>query len=1566
MIKLVNRLSIVAAILTTMFLFGSARGETTWTGTGTNNVLTGANWLGGVVPGPTTTGTGGPGTDGGSVVGQADFVNGINPVMNAAWSTRYIAFFGNINSLSGTGTLTIGNGTTNAGNIDSWKATGPVTISVANIVLQRNSSIYAASNGGGTADLIIDSGTLKWGAGSGSNTSGNVSFFATGGNLTVNPKVDFTSVAVTRRLLPTPNAGKTITITNGVTDGGSGRLDRIVTGGQYGGTTILGGDSSGWGGLVLPDISDLIIVSNNALGSVGSISGVTGFTEPSGGSSTAALMLSNSLVPTGITSGESIFLGPRTVDTAPQIVNLSGHNTLSGTIAADGANSSSTQDTGYALEARGAVGVDIFELSGTIGKSNYCHGAGTLTLRGTGSGLVSGVITSTILGGNGTQEGGTWGVTKKDAGTWTFTNANTYTGLTSVEEGTLAVTGTGSLANSSGIAVSSGAFFDVSSHSGGGLTLANAQKLSGTGTVTGSITSGTGSSIAPGASIGTLTISNALSLAGGSTMQYELTDTPTSLGGINDKLVIGGDLSLAGTTTVAVTQTNGSLGNGTYTLMTYGGSLVSGGAGNFALSGIGSGIRKTYTFSTATANQVNLLVAGPGTPSANLIWAGNGTTNPWDTVTTADWTGAGDGDNRFYAGDSVTFDDTGSNSPNINVVGTVSPANITFNNSSGHAYTFTGGTVSASGDFSSTSSGDVTFSNAVTSVAGTFNVAGSANVNVTAGNFSVAGATTMGTGTLTFSNTGGSISLPSTVTVSGGTVVFNRTDNLTGASALASGFSGSGSLVKQNTNVVELSGDNSGFSSGTATVQAGRLRIASPNGLMSTTVNNNATLEFTTGAAGAATTGSSTKTVSIIGTGASGAAGALAAYSTSGSADINAHVGNLTLAGDVKIAVTNSGGTGRSIIWTDAAIIGGGNNLHAVVDTSVNAGNEIDMINNGVTNLNNVTITGGGPLYLGKNTDLGSTGKVILGDGTTNGSLAFYAGAATNATTVVGNFSKPLEVASGSRGGLIYYYNQDVAVDSTISVNSGATFEAITSTRSNSTNSTITLTNAITGLGGFAAHCDNSTSATTSRQGTVYLTSDTNTYAGPTVIGGGSILYPVTTLAANDRITLSVGNGGTTGSIGAGNITVNGPTNGTAWLQLNRRGTYALANNIALNGTANGANIYQIGDGNAQFTPSDVTLSGNITGIGRVIVDNPVSSLTLSGNNTFTGDVNDTGRLDINSGHLIAASNTALGQPGTNKVGYVQLFRDIGNTSALLLTNSVTINKTVIYMGQPRSTNAANVGPNIISVSGSNELSGTIASDGGLPDSNNKYYTIQSNSGSTLTLSGSIRQDYAGQEYLTLRGAGNGVVSGSILQPATNFYTGGAVTGNIWHVIKEDAGTWTLSGANAYTGDTFVNGGTLVNTSAFLANTADVLLKTGATLNLSFAGTDTIDSLFFNNSPQATGLWGAVGSGATHESSLIFGTGTLMVSSFGGIPGDYNVDTKVNAADFVLWRKDPASYNGAAGYGIWRANFGNPPGAGSGAGLDGGAVPEPATCGLVLCVVIGMLSRCRPVRRNAA
>ncbi len=90
-------------------------------------------------------------------------------------------------------------------------------------------------------------------------------------------------------------------------------------------------------------------------------------------------------------------------------------------------------------------------------------------------------------------------------------------------------------------------------------------------------------------------------------------------------------------------------------------------------------------------------------------------------------------------------------------------------------------------------------------------------------------------------------------------------------------------------------------------------------------------------------------------------------------------------------------------------------------------------------------------------------------------------------------------------------------------------------------------------------------------------------------------------------------------------------------------------------------------------------------------------------------------------------------------------------------------------------------------------------------------------------------------------------------------------------------------------------------------------------------------------------------------------TGNVDYQTIVALPGDYNGDGAVNAADYVAWRKNPAGFGGnPAGYNTWRMNFGRT--SGSGSAISGAAVPEPASAILltVSCLLFSVaVSRSR-------
>src|SRR5690606_18527648 len=86
----------------------------------------------------------------------------------------------------------------------------------------------------------------------------------------------------------------------------------------------------------------------------------------------------------------------------------------------------------------------------------------------------------------------------------------------------------------------------------------------------------------------------------------------------------------------------------------------------------------------------------------------------------------------------------------------------------------------------------------------------------------------------------------------------------------------------------------------------------------------------------------------------------------------------------------------------------------------------------------------------------------------------------------------------------------------------------------------------------------------------------------------------------------------------------------------------------------------------------------------------------------------------------------------------------------------------------------------------------------------------------------------------------------------------------------------------AYTGITDIREGTLQMTFPSFSDDAVVNVADGAFLDLAYSGADVILEFQIDGVSQAYGTWGAIGSGAEHESARITGTGLLAV----GLPPD--------------------------------------------------------------------------------
>jgi autotransporter-associated beta strand protein len=223
--------------------------------------------------------------------------------------------------------------------------------------------------------------------------------------------------------------------------------------------------------------------------------------------------------------------------------------------------------------------------------------------------------------------------------------------------------------------------WNVQGASGGGLTVNNS--LQGGGTINGNLLQGTGGIVGAGGNgtVGTLNIAGNLTLGPG-TLRFDLSNS--GLSG-NDQITASGTLTLTGTNDVNLSAVSGGFDTvNPYALITSS-SLVGGNQNNFRVAGPLAASRYTFAFDTAsTPNTVKLIVGGAG--GANLTWVGDGSANVWDT-TALNWNNGGP--NKFFTLDNVTFNDSGSASPAINLSGTLIPGSVTVSNST-KAYGFLG------------------------------------------------------------------------------------------------------------------------------------------------------------------------------------------------------------------------------------------------------------------------------------------------------------------------------------------------------------------------------------------------------------------------------------------------------------------------------------------------------------------------------------------------------------------------------------------------------------------------------------------------------------------------------------------------------------------------------------------------------------------------------------------------------------------------------------------------------------------------------------------------------------
>lgn len=421
-------------------------------------------------------------------------------------------------------------------------------LSISGNVLYYNVTGVTPKIWTGATDANWDLATVNWSFSSSPTTyqeNNSVQFDDTGANTAINiaSNVSPGSVSVNNSSQAYSFSGAAITGAASLTKTGNGTLTLNNTNTFTGGVVVNGGTlnvsaiNAYNGGTVVNNSGSLYL---NVGGQIGAIR--TALTVNAGGYVNCAA--GNSLGWGSGTRVETVNVNGGLMEATSAgdqgwnaIFNLTG-----GELRANGGTSSSASTTYFTLgrDSAGSDGVNTFAsanssvISGRLQLRND-QGQTNVTFNvADGAASVDLLISAAI-----TYNAGTVGITKTGAGTMDLAGANTYTGPTAVNAGTLLVDGVlGS----------------------GGLTVSNAS-FGGLGSINGPVVLGDNVTLMPGTNgFGVLTVNNSLTLNATTTNVITLVKT----GGVttNNSLVVSGTLTYGGTLVVKTNAGNDALALG--------------------------------------------------------------------------------------------------------------------------------------------------------------------------------------------------------------------------------------------------------------------------------------------------------------------------------------------------------------------------------------------------------------------------------------------------------------------------------------------------------------------------------------------------------------------------------------------------------------------------------------------------------------------------------------------------------------------------------------------------------------------------------------------------------------------------------------------------------------------------------------------------------------------------------------------------------------------------------------------------------------------------------------------
>ncbi len=1057
-------------------------------------------------------------------------------------------------------------------------------------------------------------------------------------------------------------------------------------------------------------------------------------------------------------------------------------------------------------------------------------------------------------------------LTKTGAGTLILNAENTYTGSTTISEGTLIATnvealGTGNVTDNATLEMNTGGDFD-NAISGSGQVVKSGDEtltLSGANSYTGGTTISGGTLVASNVEAlgtGDITDNATLELNAGGDFANNIGGTGSVVKSGDKTLTLSGSNTYTGGTTISggtlVASNVEALGSGD---VTDNATLEMNTGGDFAnnIGGTGSVVKsgdETLTLSGANSYTGGTTISGGTLVASNVEALGTGDVT--DNATLELNTG-GDFDNAISGSGQVVK----SGDKTLTLSGI---------NSYTGGTTISGGTLVAS-NVDALGSGDVTdnatlelntggdFDNAI---GGTGSVVKSGDKTLTlSGANSYTGGTTISGGTLVASNV---------EALGSGDVTDNATLELNTGGDFANNIGGTGSVVKSGDKTLTLSGTNS-YTGGT-TISGGTLVANNVEALGTGDVTNNATLELNTGgdfdnaiSGSGQVVKSGDKTLTL-----SGANSYSGATTISGGTLIATHVNALgtgAIDNRASLLLDASGQFTVTDLTTESGgntEIGAGSTLQA---TTLTQKSDSTLTINLDSNTADPVIHAASQVSLAGTLDITGVGDVLDSDPASTDDLDTFTLIASD-KTIAGDFEK-LTVA-GMDADLADFITVDGRIDDTgkqYELTTALTWYADRDDAVTDAHGTFNLTNADgsfavnTVLENVDATLDpasatgwDGTSLIKQGAGTLILNAE-NTYTGGTTISGGTLVATnVDALGSGDvtdDATLELNTGGTFDNAisGSGQVVKSGDD----VLTLSGANSYS-GGTLISDGTLVASNVEALGTGDVT---DDAVLELNtggdfdnaISGSGQVVKSGD-DVLTLSGANSYSG-----GTL-ISDGTLVASNVEALGTGDVTDDATLEL-----NTGGDFINN---------IGGTGRVEKS---GDDKLTLSGSNTYTGgTLISSGTLVANDvnalgtgdvTDNATLMLNTGGDFTnnIGGTGRVEKSGDDALTLSGSntytgGTLISGGTLVANDVNALGTGDITDNATlalnavgdfdnaisgsgKVEKSGDDALTLSGSNTYTGGTLISSGTLVASNVEALGTGDV--TDNATLELNTSGT---------------------------------------------------------------------------------------------------------------------------------